>query len=730
MLPGFKLPWASGIGRCTTRDGNVTPPAPIGSTTTCADLGNHGYIAHDFDTSNFSDEVITAVTGGIVTLANFSSASGGYSPNGYGNWVIVTHPNNYRTLYAHLSRIDVVVGQSVSQGCVLGLEGTTGQSTGDHLHFEYENPGGINGNIYTTFDECNCVPRAGYVYSSANVVSTCGSGSSLDCSNAIPIICGVTYIGSSSAASSNVTFYGCNSWTETGPERVHEVTATASGTLTATLTNFSGDLDVYILGSCDPNDCLGTVSSSSATFTGAQIGQKYHIVVDADDGSGSGYHLLVDCPTTSLNCSSAVALSCGVTYTGPSSSAASQVYGYGCNNWTETGPERIHTITPQGNGPLTATLSNFTGDLDVYILGSCDPADCLGIVNASSASLANAVAGTTYYIVVDADDGSGSAYDLVVDCPPPLGLDCSSAVTLTCGANYIGLNSNAPSAVGTYGCNNWTESGPERVHKITPQTSGTITATLSNFTGDLDVYILGSCDPDDCLGTVFSSSATFTNAIAGTTYYIVVDADDGSGSSYTLLVDCPEPVLDCSNAVTLTCGANYFGLNSTAASAVETYGCNTWTESGPERVHKITPVGSGTLTATLSNFSGDLDVYILGSCDPDDCLGTVFSSSASYNNAVAGTTYYIVVDADDGSGSSYNLIVDCPPPPNNCPSVMSLTSPIASGIYEAYIQVNANATQNSGANVMFKGGNNVLLTGGFSVPAGAVFEAQIEDCQN
>lgn len=117
--------------------------------------------------------------------------------------------------------------------------------------------------------------------------------------------------------------------------------------------------------------------------------------------------------------------------------------------------------------------------------------------------------------------------------------------------------------------------------------------------------------------------------------------------------------LDCSNAVSLTCGTSYHGASSTATSNVGQYACNTWTETGPERVHTFTATGDGTFTVTLSNFSGDLDVYILGSCDPSDCIGTVASSSATYTNAVQGDTYYIVVDADDGSGSAYDIVVDC-----------------------------------------------------------------------
>jgi hypothetical protein len=120
-------------------------------------------------------------------------------------------------------------------------------------------------------------------------------------------------------------------------------------------------------------------------------------------------------------------------------------------------------------------------------------------------------------------------------------LNCTDAVELTCGEIYYGTSSSDPSVIDSYGCNTWTETGPERVHTIIPQGNGTITATLSNYTGDLDVYILASCDPDDCIGTVTSEQAIYTDAVAGETYYVVVDADDGSGSSNDLIVDCPEP---------------------------------------------------------------------------------------------------------------------------------------------------------------------------------------------
>ncbi len=57
--------------------------------------------------------------------------------NGYGNVVFVKHRNGHETVYAHLSKINVRVGQSVGQGDTIGLVGATGWATGPHLHFEF-----------------------------------------------------------------------------------------------------------------------------------------------------------------------------------------------------------------------------------------------------------------------------------------------------------------------------------------------------------------------------------------------------------------------------------------------------------------------------------------------------------------------------------------------------------------------------------------------------------------
>ena len=60
----------------------------------------------------------------------------GWNNYGYGNMIMVDHGNNYQSLYGHLSGINVTCGQSVGQGELIGAIGTTGHSSGPHLHFE------------------------------------------------------------------------------------------------------------------------------------------------------------------------------------------------------------------------------------------------------------------------------------------------------------------------------------------------------------------------------------------------------------------------------------------------------------------------------------------------------------------------------------------------------------------------------------------------------------------
>ena len=59
-----------------------------------------------------------------------------YDGDGYGNYVIINHGDGYWSLYAHMKKVYVKVGQAVNTSTILGVEGSTGRSTGSHLHLE------------------------------------------------------------------------------------------------------------------------------------------------------------------------------------------------------------------------------------------------------------------------------------------------------------------------------------------------------------------------------------------------------------------------------------------------------------------------------------------------------------------------------------------------------------------------------------------------------------------
>lgn len=111
--------------------GNLAWPAVGGYIS--SGLGQRwGKLHKGIDIARPSDRTIKAADNGRVISAGYDG--------GYGNKVVIDHNNGIKTVYAHLSSISVSVGQVVSQGQKLGIMGSTGNSTGIHLHFEvYEN---------------------------------------------------------------------------------------------------------------------------------------------------------------------------------------------------------------------------------------------------------------------------------------------------------------------------------------------------------------------------------------------------------------------------------------------------------------------------------------------------------------------------------------------------------------------------------------------------------------
>lgn len=116
---------------------NITPDAGVVTATGQFVWPAGGTITQRFswyhkgvDIANHSGPSVLAADSGKVVIA-------GWPDNvGYGNRVVIDHGNGTRTLYAHMAAVFVSVGQTVDRGAAIGKMGSTGRSTGVHLHFE------------------------------------------------------------------------------------------------------------------------------------------------------------------------------------------------------------------------------------------------------------------------------------------------------------------------------------------------------------------------------------------------------------------------------------------------------------------------------------------------------------------------------------------------------------------------------------------------------------------
>lgn len=99
--------------------------------------GNDYWSGHlAVDIAGLEGSPVYAADSGVVVFA-------GWATGGYGYMIMIDHGNGYQTLYAHLSAVNVGCGSSVSQGSTIGAIGSTGNSTGAHLHFEVRYNGGF-----------------------------------------------------------------------------------------------------------------------------------------------------------------------------------------------------------------------------------------------------------------------------------------------------------------------------------------------------------------------------------------------------------------------------------------------------------------------------------------------------------------------------------------------------------------------------------------------------------
>ena len=146
----------------------------------------------------------------------------------------------------------------------------------------------------------------------------------------------------------------------------------------------------------------------------------------------------------------------------------------------------------------------------------------------------------------ETDEGNNTGYDpsmvtvsAQANCVPDAALSCPSTVD-----TWSNDGTGSTDTIDAYTCNGWDYSGPEYTYEFTAAADGEITVSLSGFSADLDLLLLEgeSCDPDTCIadsagGGTTPEELTF-QAVAGTTYRIVVDGFAGATSSFDISLDC------------------------------------------------------------------------------------------------------------------------------------------------------------------------------------------------
>jgi hypothetical protein len=261
-------------------------------------------------------------------------------------------------------------------------------------------------------------------------------------------------------------------------------------------------------------------------------------------------------------------------------------------------------------------------------------------------------------------------------------LDCSGAIPIACGDLVSGDNSGGVSTADVYSCVGWNESGPDVVYELTLATDKIVTATISNMSADLDVFLLSACDENACLE--YGNTSFTSECLTAGTYYIVVDGYNGAESAYDLEVTCIDcggggPENDtCEGAIDLcglADGSGAFLVDYSTVTANNDYepgvypsSCTGFGASGGDVVYSVCLETGGTLDLTQTG-THDMALYLITDCaDPagtclvgsDNCC-TGADEVISYTNTGAPGTFYVIVDgySSEGAGTVYGTVTGC-----------------------------------------------------------------------
>ncbi|GAP14023.1 membrane proteins related to metalloendopeptidases [Longilinea arvoryzae] len=148
MIPGGSREWqrtwlvptywrpSSGANKTITGQCEIADGGAYGSGAFVWPADSHMISGNDFWDGHLGIDIGAGLGANVYAADSGVVVYAGWISGGYGNMVMIDHGNGYHTVYGHLSSIQVRCGQSVYSGNVIGYAGSTGNSTGPHLHFE------------------------------------------------------------------------------------------------------------------------------------------------------------------------------------------------------------------------------------------------------------------------------------------------------------------------------------------------------------------------------------------------------------------------------------------------------------------------------------------------------------------------------------------------------------------------------------------------------------------
>ncbi len=274
----------------------------------CGGIYYSGHNGSDFGIGSWGgmDEgrrIVAAADGTVVGTNDGEYDRCSTGDCGDANYVMIEHANGRRTWYWHLKQWTVAVstGQYVTCGTHLGYAGSSGNSTGPHIHFEVREPSGYASDPFD--GPCSAPPT---YWISQGAYDGLPGGScpySGPCSQVGTLSCGQT-IGSANnagGATQSHSVYGCGEYPSSGPEIAYAFSTPVDEPVTIGLTGLGADLDMFLLGSaaCDGSGAIGCSTNGDAgdesiSFN-ATAGVVYTVVVDGWEGATSGFNLTAQC---------------------------------------------------------------------------------------------------------------------------------------------------------------------------------------------------------------------------------------------------------------------------------------------------------------------------------------------------------------------------------------------------------------------------------------------------